>query len=165
MTTHHHDDPAAEGAARAAQLVAMTLSIAEGVARLRSERLAARAIDDERVAAASRAQHRVEQAAEWLDGRPGGSRQPRPGAAHGPGSPPEAGPHPGAVPASGSVTIICTPRDVADQAFPVPMPEAMATAPQAARDAVHTITSLPTARARPVPGSKPAPSRRQAGPR
>jgi len=73
MPDHQHADPAAEGAA---QLTAMVLSIGEGASRLRSERLAARAADDERQAAALRARHRTEQAAAWLTAR---TRSAQPG--------------------------------------------------------------------------------------
>ena len=64
--TDDHADPGAEAAARAAQLAAMTISVAEALARLRSQRWQDRAIGDERVAMASRAQARVEAAAARL---------------------------------------------------------------------------------------------------
>lgn len=144
----HHDDPAADGAARAAQLVAMTLSIAEGVARLRAERLAAKAMDDERQAAALRSQHRVDAAAAWLSDRAGPPppRRTSPPApdpfASKPSNGPANGPANGPSLARGSVRIVCTPRDVADQAFPVPVPDAMATAQQAAKDVVQHRPAL-----------------------
>ncbi|HEY6798066.1 MAG TPA: hypothetical protein VI248_25600 [Kineosporiaceae bacterium] len=132
MSNHHHEDPAADGAARAAQIAAMTLSITEGLVRLRSERLAAKTADDERAAGALRARHRADQAAAWLHARAATST-------------PAAGTASAANPVS--VAIICTPRDVAGQAFPVPMPQAMATAPQAAREAVRVAGALPAVRA------------------
>jgi hypothetical protein len=143
-----HEDPAADSAARATQLAAMALSVAEGVARLRAERLAARAVDDGRRAAELRAQARADQAARWL-------------AEAGP-----AAPHDGEAPASArpepvAVAIVCTPRDLADQAFPIGMPEAMATAPQAAQDAVRRAGVLAAGVRRASltasPGSAPTP--------
>jgi hypothetical protein len=146
----HHDDPAA-GAARAAQLVAMTLSIAEGVARLRAERLAAKAMDDERQAAALRSQHRVEAAAAWLSDRtgpPGRNAPPAP-------DPFASKPANGSSNRPGGVRIVCTLRDVADQAFPVAVPDAMATAQQAARDAVQARPALTAPRPAHVRGYGP----------
>jgi hypothetical protein len=156
MPDQSHEDPTAEGAARAAQLAAMVLSIGEGAARLRSERLSVKAADDERQAAALRARHRTEQAAAWLTAR---TRGPQPGA---PAAVPPAAGDPAAPGAGGtaptwSVTIVCTPQDLAAQAFPVPVPDAMATAPQAARDAVHAARALaaPTRRAQLTAGPTP----------
>ena len=78
---HQYEDPAAEGSTRAVHLAAMLLSIAEGVARLRAERLAAQTTRDERDAAAARAQQRADRAATWLEGRnhgrPTPTRRPR----------------------------------------------------------------------------------------
>jgi len=147
MTAAHHEDPVAEGAARAAQFAAMAVSVAEAVVRLRTERLATRAADDERQAAAVRAQHRAEQATALLQRSP--ANAPTPGPAEAPRI---------------AVTIVCGPRDVADQAFPVPMPAAMATAPRAARDAVRPAGTLPAAPVR-AQLTGPAPSRPSAGPR
>jgi hypothetical protein len=140
----HHDDPAADGAARAAQLVAMTLSIAEGAARLRAERLAARAVDDEHQAAALRSRHRVEAAAAWLSDRAG---------PHGRKTPQAPDPY-AAKPANrpGGIRIVCTPQDLADQAFPVAVPDAMATARRAARDAVQARPALTASRPQPRHG-------------
>jgi hypothetical protein len=126
--TDHHDDPAADAAARAAQLVAMTLSITESLARLRTERLAGRAADDERYAGAVRAQHRADVAAAWLARKAGACDPSGIGLPH-PLPPSQAGPV--------AVTIVCSPRDLAERAFPVAIADAMATAPQAARDAVR----------------------------
>ena len=56
------------------------------------------------------------------------------------------------------VTISCTSRAVADQAFPIDVPTAMLTAPRSARDAVRPLAALPA----PVPmlqltaGARPA---------
>jgi hypothetical protein len=149
----HHDDPAADGAARAAQLVAMTLSIAEGVARLRAERLAAQAMDDERQAAALRSQHRTEAAAAWLSDRTG----PPPPAQTPPPAPDPFASKPANGPPNrpGGVRIVCSPRDLADQAFPVAMPDAMATAQQAAKDAVQARPALTAPRPQPQLTSRP----------
>jgi hypothetical protein len=56
MTDQHYAEPEAEGAARAAQLAAMSLTVLEAVARLRAQRAAERADADERMAAAARAE-------------------------------------------------------------------------------------------------------------
>lgn len=57
-----HDAPESEGAARAAQFAAMSITVLEAVARLRTQRAVERADADERVAAAGRAQRIVEHA-------------------------------------------------------------------------------------------------------
>jgi type VI protein secretion system component VasA len=164
MTSHHHEDPAAEGAARAAQLAAMTLSITEGLVRLRSERLAAKTTDDERAAGTLRARHRVDHAASWLQRRTGpaqrqASGEPVAAASAAAGQAPAPDPR-----APVTVAIICTPRDLADQAFPIPMPDAMATAAHAAQQAVRGVAALPAAPAR-TQLNGPAPSRPRGGTR
>lgn len=157
--SQHHDDPAAEGATRAAQLAAMALSLAEGVARLQAERLAATAAQDERRAAALRAQQRSDLAAAWLAGR--GPAQPSEmDAAMARADPPQAPPAAPAPAGDVHFTIVCTPRDLADQAFPVPVTEAMATASRRAGDAVR-LAAAPSARPRAqlTSGSSPTPGR------
>src|SRR4051794_12737514 len=62
MTNQHPEAFESEGAARAAQLAAMCLTILEALSRLRAERLARRADDDERTAASSRAQRLADHA-------------------------------------------------------------------------------------------------------
>ena len=62
MTEAHHDAPESEGVARAAQLAAMSITVLEALARLRAQRLAERATDDERAASAARAQRLVDHA-------------------------------------------------------------------------------------------------------
>ena len=57
--TEDHTDPTADGAARVAQLAAMTISVGEALARLRAHRLQEHAIADERDAAAARAQQQL----------------------------------------------------------------------------------------------------------
>jgi len=138
-----HDDPVADAAARAVQLLALSVTITEAVARLRAERLATRAFEDERAAAVLRAQDRVDRAAAWLARRAAPALQVA------------VAPVP-AAPSRGPVVIVCSPRDLADQAFPVPMPQAMATAPRAADGGVHVITTAPGARP-PLPPSAPSP--------
>lgn len=56
MTEQTYHDPDADGVARAAQAAAMSLAIVEALARLQQERTAQRALDDERNAAALRAE-------------------------------------------------------------------------------------------------------------
>jgi len=62
MTELQHDAPESEGVARAAQLAAMSITVLEAMARLRAQRLAERATDDERAASAARAQRLVDHA-------------------------------------------------------------------------------------------------------
>jgi len=62
MTEVHHDAPTADGVARAAQMAAMSITVLEALARLRAQRLAERATDDERMASAARAQRLVDHA-------------------------------------------------------------------------------------------------------
>jgi hypothetical protein len=145
--TDHHDDPAADAAARAAQLAAMALSITEGLARLHTERLAGRAADDERHAGAVRAQHRAEAAAAWLAREPGAVSASGPIRVEPMGPPPQVGPV--------AVTIVCSRRDLADQAFPVGIADAMATAPKAAAEGTRHLDSAlgPAARRLPPPST------------
>ena len=138
-----HDDPMADAAARAVQLLALSITITEAVARLRAERLATRAFEDERAAAVLRAQDRADRAAAWLTGRIARAL------------PVTAAPV-AAAPSRGPVVIVCSPRDLADRAFPVPMPQAMATAPRAAGGGVRVITTVPGARPQ-LPPSAPSP--------
>ena len=63
MTNQTYHDPGADGVARAAQAAAMSLAIVEALARLQQERTAQRAIDDERSAAAARAEREASHAA------------------------------------------------------------------------------------------------------
>lgn len=62
MTEVHHDAPTADGIARAAQMAAMSITVLEALARLRAQRIAERAMDDERIASAARAQRLVDHA-------------------------------------------------------------------------------------------------------
>ena len=61
-----HPDPPSEAAARVAQLAAMSISVAEALARLRAQRLADQAAADRQAAAAARAQARAAAAAARL---------------------------------------------------------------------------------------------------
>jgi hypothetical protein len=63
MSGQHYAEPEAEGAARAAQLAAMSVTVLEAVARLRAQRTAERAEADERMAAATRAERIADHAA------------------------------------------------------------------------------------------------------
>jgi len=81
----HHPDPGSEAAARAAQLAALAVTVAEAVARLRATRLADRVAADERAAAALRAQHSTQTATDQLHPNPfdrstsgGGADRPDP---------------------------------------------------------------------------------------
>lgn len=62
MTEVQHDAPESECVARAAQLAAMSITVLEAMARLRAQRLAERATDDEHAASAARAQRLVDHA-------------------------------------------------------------------------------------------------------
>ena len=62
----HHPDPTSEAAARVAQVAAMSISVAEALARLRAQRLDDRAAADQQAAAAARAQSRAAAAAARL---------------------------------------------------------------------------------------------------
>jgi hypothetical protein len=57
-----HDAPESEGAARAAQFAAMSVTVLEAVARLRAQRATEHATADERIAAGERAQRIAEHA-------------------------------------------------------------------------------------------------------
>ena len=61
-----HPDPPSEAAARVAQLAAMSISVAEALARLRAQRLADQAAADRQAAAAARAAARAAAAAARL---------------------------------------------------------------------------------------------------
>lgn len=61
-----HPDPQGEAAARVAQLAAMTLSVGEAMARLRSQRLHDRALGEQQTAAVLRAQQSAQEAADRL---------------------------------------------------------------------------------------------------
>ncbi len=63
MSQPQFDDPDAEGAARMAQMVAMSATVIEALARLQAHRTGQRADEDERTAAASRAQRTADHAA------------------------------------------------------------------------------------------------------
>lgn len=63
MNQPQFDDPDAEGAARVAQMVAMSATVIEALARLQAHRAAQRADEDERTAAGSRAQRTADHAA------------------------------------------------------------------------------------------------------
>ncbi|MDQ1250599.1 MAG: hypothetical protein QG597_4978 [Actinomycetota bacterium] len=152
---HQYEDPAAEGSTRAVHLAAMLLSIAEGVARLRAERLAAQATRDERDAAAAGAQQRADRAATWLEGRNHGRRTPAPNQAvpnvpvtndQTSSEPVSSEPVTVELVAVEHVRISCTPRGLADKAFPIDVPTAMLTAPRSARDAVRSLAALPAPR-------------------
>ena len=62
MTEHTYDDPQADGLARAVQAAAISLTIAEALARLQQERTAQRGVDDERAAASLRADRQASHA-------------------------------------------------------------------------------------------------------
>lgn len=62
MTDQGHDAPETEGVARAAQLAAMSITVLEAVAHLHAQRIAERAMDDERAASAARAQRLADHA-------------------------------------------------------------------------------------------------------
>lgn len=62
MTEQSYHDPGADGVARVAQAAAMSLAIVEALARLQQERTAQRATDDERSAAALRAEREASHA-------------------------------------------------------------------------------------------------------
>ena len=61
-----HPDPGGEAAARVAQLAAMTLSVGEAMARLRSQRLQDRTLAEQQTAAAARAQSAAQTATDRL---------------------------------------------------------------------------------------------------
>lgn len=63
MSEQNFHDPDAEGVARAAQVAANSLTITEALARLQQERTLQRSIDDERTAAAARADKQASHAA------------------------------------------------------------------------------------------------------
>jgi hypothetical protein len=63
MNQPHYDAPDTEGAARAAQLAAMSVTVIEALARLQAQRAAERAETDERAAAAARASRIADHAA------------------------------------------------------------------------------------------------------
>jgi hypothetical protein len=63
MSQPHYDAPDTEGAARAAQLAAMSVTVIEALARLQAQRAAERAETDERAAAAARAARIADHAA------------------------------------------------------------------------------------------------------
>lgn len=63
MNQPQFEDPDAEGAARVAQLVAMSATVIEALARLQAHRAAQRADEDERTSAATRAQRTADHAA------------------------------------------------------------------------------------------------------
>jgi hypothetical protein len=60
--TEQHPDPGGEAAARAAQLAAMTVSVAEAVVRLRAQRVYDRAVAGDQTAAADRARQAADAA-------------------------------------------------------------------------------------------------------
>jgi len=62
MTEVQHDSPESEGVARAAQRAAMSITVLKALARLRAQRIAEQAQDDERAASAARAQRLVDHA-------------------------------------------------------------------------------------------------------
>ena len=63
MADDQHSDPSTEGAARAAQIAAMTSGVVEALARLRTQLAAERTQNDEQAAAAARAERLADHAA------------------------------------------------------------------------------------------------------